>query len=177
MKVFIIWPWWVGKSTCGSILASLLNYTFIDLDIEFCENIWNIWEFIKEYWYEKYCFKNSELFYKLLSQKQNNCVFSLSSWFLIHENLNELTSKHKQTLKDQGISILLLPSKSIEISKNIVVKRQLSRWLWLNEKRETEKFIKRYPLYKELGNIQIFSYESPEIIANKMKNEIKILQY
>jgi len=42
MKIFIIGPGGVGKSTCGPILASMLDCKFIDLDEEFCQRIVNI---------------------------------------------------------------------------------------------------------------------------------------
>lgn len=101
-------------------------------------------------------------------------VFSLSSGFLAHEGLNELTLKHKQTLKDYGISVLLLPSNFLEESAKVIVKRQLSRGFNLKEDRERTKFNQRYLMYKELGDIRIFSQKKPEIIAEQIKKEITI---
>ncbi len=172
MNIFIIGPGGVGKSTCGKILANLLGYNFIDLDSEFCERVENVGDYIIKFGYEKYCLENSKLFYEIISQHLENFVFSLSSGFLIHENLDDLTTKHKQSLKDLGISILLLPSESLDKSTNIVVDRQLSRGFGLKEDREKTKFIQRYPTYKELGDIKIFSHDKPEIIAEQMKKEI-----
>lgn len=174
MKIFIIGPGGVGKSTCGEILANLLGYYFIDLDVEFCKRVENVGSYINNFGYEKYCFKNSELFYKIIDQHVENFVFSLSSGFLVHENSDDLTLKHKQTLKDSGISVLLLPSESLEVSTNIVINRQLSRGFGLKEDREKTKFIQRFPIYKELGDIKIFSYAKPEIIADQMKKEIAL---
>ena len=172
MKIFLIGPGGVGKSTCGEILANLLGYNFIDLDEEFCKRVENVGDYINNYGYEKYCHENSKLFYEILGQHLQNFVFSLSSGFLIHEGMDELTFKHKQTLKDLGISILLLPSKSLDESAEIVVKRQLSRNFGLKEDREKTKFFQRFPIYNELGDIKIFSHDKPEIIAEQMKKEI-----
>jgi len=172
MKIFLIGPGGVGKSTCGEILANLLGYNFIDLDTEFCKRVENVGSYINKFGYEKYCLKNSKLFYEILSQYFENFVFSLSSGFLIHENMDDLIKKHKQTLKDVGISVLLLPSESLDGSTGIVVKRQLSRGFGLKEDREKTKFIQRFPIYKELGDIKIFSHAKPEIIAKQMKKEI-----
>lgn len=102
MKIFLIGPGGVGKSTCGKILANLLGYNFIDLDVEFCERVLNVGSYINNFGYKKYCLENSKLFYEILSQQLENFVFSLSSGFLVHENMNVLTIKHKQTLKDLG---------------------------------------------------------------------------
>jgi len=172
MKIFIIGPGGVGKSTCGAILAALLGYNFIDLDEEFWKHVENVGIYINNNGYEKYCLKNSKLFYNILSQHLENFVFSLSSGFLVHENLDNLTLKHKQTIKEQGISVLLLPSDSIDKSTTIVVKRQIARGFGLKEDREKTKFIQRFPIYKKLGDIRIFSHDNPKIIAKQMKKEI-----
>ena len=105
MKIFIIGPGGVGKSTCGEILANLLGYNFIDLDVEFCKRVENVGSYISSKGYKKYCLENSKLFYEILSQHLDNFVFSLSSGFLIHENMEELILRHKQTLKELGISV------------------------------------------------------------------------
>jgi len=172
MKIFIIGPGGVGKSTCGAILANLLDYNFIDLDVEFCERVKNVGIYINKYGYEKYCFENSKLFYDIMSQHLENFIFSLSSGFLVHEGIDHLTLKHKQTLKDEGVSILLLPSTSLDTSTDIVLKRQLSRGFGLNKDREKIKFTQRFPIYKDFGDIKIFSHDKPEIIAEQMKKEI-----
>ncbi len=172
MKIFIIGPGGVGKSTCGAILANLLGYNFLDLDKEFCKRVENVGKYINNNGYKKYCLENSKLFYEILSQHSENFIFSLSSGFLVHENLEDLILKHKQTLKEQGVSVLLLPSDSIDESTGIVVKRQLARGFGLKEDREKTKFIQRFPIYKELGDIRIFSQDKPEIIAEQMKKEI-----
>jgi shikimate kinase len=174
MNIFIIGPWWVGKSTSGEILAKLLDYKFIDLDKEFFNKIWYITKHIKEIWYEDYCLQNSNLFYKLLEETTEDTIFVLSSGFLVHENLEKLTNKHKITIKKEWFSILLLPSKSKGESTNIVVQRQLSRGFGLNEERERQKFRKRFDIYKKLGNIKIFSTDTPENIAKEMQEKIEI---
>ncbi|MBU1167450.1 shikimate kinase [Patescibacteria group bacterium] len=169
MKIFLIGPGGVGKSTCGEVLANLLGYNFIDLDTEFCERVENVGAYINNYGYEKYCYENSKLFYEIVNQHLEDFVFSLSSGFLTHENLEDLTLGHKQSLRELGISILLLPSKSLDECTRIVVQRQLSRGFGLKEDREKTKFIQRFPIYKKLGDIKIFSHEKPEIIAEQIQ--------
>ena len=75
---------------------------FIDLDNEFCRRIQNIGIYIRRYGYEKYCYENSKLFYKLLDENEENVVFALSSGFLVYENLEKLTLKHKLIIKKTG---------------------------------------------------------------------------
>lgn len=87
--------------------------------------------------------------------------------------MEDLTLKHQQVLKASGISILLLPSELLENSVKIIIPRQLARGFSLNEYSEREKFTRRFPIYKELGDIKIFSSDKPEIIAEQMKNAIE----
>mgnify|MGYP001307809638 CR=1 FL=1 len=172
MKIFIIGPGGVGKSTCGKILATLLDYNFIDLDTEFCDRIENIGVYINKYGYEKYCYANSKLFYEIIRCHSENFVFPLSSGFLVHEGMAELTAKHQQTIQKKGISILLLPSADITESTQIVVARQLTRGFGLNADKEKLKFQQRYKRYNNLGNIKIYSHQNPIDIANQMKKRI-----
>lgn len=178
-RIFIIGPGGVGKTTSGKILASLLGDNFIDLDQEFCDRIQNISAFIREHGYEAYCYQNSELFFKILSEVGNdNIVLSLSSGFLVHEGLESLTNKHAESLRRSGISILLLPSTSMEESAHIVVSRQLSRKLegaTLHRQQEEEKFKSRFPKYQQFGDIKIYSTKKPEIIAEHMREELNKL--
>lgn len=175
MNIFLIGPGGVGKTTTGKILAELIGYTFIDLDQEFCNQIEIIGKFIDTQGYEKYCYNNSHLFFDILKNNKTETVFALSSGFLVHEGFDDLINKHKQIIQKNGISILLLPSVSIEESCNIVIKRQLNRGFGLKADKEKTKFLNRYPKYLELGNIKIFSYETPEKIAEEMKNKYEKL--
>jgi shikimate kinase len=172
MRIFIIGPGGVGKSSSGVILAELLGYKFIDLDAEFCGRIGNIGEYIRAKSYEDYCRQNSELFYLLLGENLDNYVFVLSSGFLVHENMGPLTKKHRETLKKVGTTILLIPSKSLKTSTETVVARQLSRGFGLNEENERIKFEKRFGIYQKFGDVKIFSRAMPKNIAKRMKIEV-----
>ena len=100
-------------------------------------------------------------------------LFVMSSGFLVHEGLDELVEKHRQLLKENGISILLLPSESLEVSVELVVKRQMNRGFGLEEERERNKFIKRYELYQKEGDIKIYSAATPQDIAVEMVTRLK----
>lgn len=166
--LFIIGPGGVGKTTSGKLLAKIIGYNFIDLDEEFCKKIENISQYLKKHSYREYAQTNSTLFFKILHCLKQHSVFVLSSGFLVHEGMNDLISEHKKVLKDNGISILLLPTKDVLLGAEVIVRRQLKRGYGLNKKREMKKYIKRFGEYSGLGDIQIFSYSSPEIIAKKI---------
>lgn len=173
MIIYIIGPGGVGKSTSGTILAKILEYNFIDLDTEFMKQVNHIGKHIKSYGYEDYCIKNSELFFKLSDAINSDTVFVLSSGFLVHEGLPDLGNKHQKKIKDTGISILLLPSKDIQESTEIVVSRQLNRGFGLQEDKERTKFISRYSEYQKYGDIKIYSKETPDEIAQLMKSRLE----
>jgi shikimate kinase len=172
MRIFIIGPGGVGKSTAGRILAEKLGYELIDLDNEFMNRVEHIGKFIERNGYERYCYRNSELFYSLLNDSNNNTVFVLSSGFLVHEGLETLTQKHAKTLQENGVSLLLLPSKNKKEAVEIIVKRQLQRGFGLNEGNERRKFKERFTKYSQFGDIKIYSHDEPEKIAEDMKNRL-----
>jgi shikimate kinase len=171
-RVFIVGPGGVGKSTAGEILAKTLKYYFVDLDTAFCTHIENIGTYIRREGYAKYCQTNSNLFYDLLSRLAEDTVFVLSSGFLAHEDMDKLTSRHAQTLKAEGVTLCLLPSVSLEESLSIVVNRQMKRGWKLDRSNEEKKFRRRYPIYQECGDIQIYSSASPQETASLMKKEL-----
>jgi len=175
MKIFLIGPGGVGKSSSGKIIAQKLGYELVDLDMEFIHQVGHIGSLIESLGYEKYANRNSELFYSLLTDSNENTVFVLSSGFLVHKGLEELVSKHAKTLKTNGISILLLPSKDINEAKEIVTKRQIKRGFGLKESHERKKIEERYAKYLKFGDVKIFSQDKPEVIAELMINELNKL--
>lgn len=172
MKVFIVGPGGVGKSTAGKILAEKLGYDFIDLDTEFMTKVGHIGDFIVTNGYEKYCYKNSELFYSLLKVCSDKAVIVLSSGFLVHKNLSELTARHYKTIHSSGISVLLLPSKDINEAIDIVVKRQVNRGFGLKAEHERRKIEERYIKYSNFGDIKLYSHDTPENIAEEMERSL-----
>lgn len=168
MKIFLIGPGGVGKSTSGKILARKLGYRLVDLDHEFMNQVGHIGSFIESFGYQKYAYKNSELFYSLLADQNDDKLFILSSGFLVHKDLEELVSKHAKTLNTTGISILLLPSTDKNEAIKIVGKRQISRGIGLKEEQERRKIEDRYSKYLEFGDIKIFSKDRPESISEEM---------
>jgi len=173
-RVFIIGPGGVGKTTCGKIFADKVSYDFIDIDSEFMTRIGHIGDHIEEKGYLNYCRKNSKLFYGLLHEQKKDTVFVLSSGFLVHEDIDSNLEKHAKSISDLGISILLLPSESLEEAEEIVVKRQLARGLNCKEDRERQKFKNRFYRYIKYGDIKIFSSDSPESIAEIMEQKYQI---
>src|SRR5207249_4448181 len=140
-NIFIVGPAGVGKSTCGRILAEELGYSFVDLDSAFLERIGNITEYIEQEGYAAYAERNTELFFALIDEQKADTVYALSAGFLLYQDGPHLSSRNAEALSQIGVSILLLPSRSVEESMSIVVPRVLNRRPWLNRERETSKII------------------------------------
>lgn len=168
-RVFIIGPGGVGKTTCGELFANLLGYRFVDLDSEFMARVGHIGRHIEDEGYSSYCHSNSALFYSLLEEQSSDTVFALSSGFLVYEDTDPELSKHKDTIRDLGVSILLLPSRSVEESEEIIVSRQMSRGIFCRRESERKKIRNRFPKYREYGDIQIFSCQQPVQVAESMR--------
>jgi shikimate kinase len=169
-RVFIIGPGGVGKTTCGKIFAEKISFDFIDIDLEFMHRIGNIDSHIEEQGYLSYRRNNSNLFYELMKEQNNDTVFALSSGFLVHDS--DLT-KHLNSIRNSGLSILLLPSESLEETEKIIVARQLSRGLNCKEDRERQKIRARFYRYLQLGDIKVFSSDSPQTIAEIMNQKYR----
>jgi shikimate kinase len=167
-NIFVIGPAGVGKSTCGRILAEELGYAFVDLDSEFIERIGDIAKYIETEGYASYGTRNTDLFLTLVNEQKRDAVYAMSAGFLLYP---EPVSRNARALSELGVSILLLPSGSLEESVEIVVGRVLARRPWLDREKETRKIIDRYPRYVQHGDIKIFSADSPSGIAEWMKKE------
>ena len=167
-NIFLIGPAGVGKSTCGRVLAEELGYLFVDLDSEFNERVGNIAEYIETQGYAGYGARNTELFLALVGEQKRDAVYAMSAGFLLYP---DSVSRNASALSEHGVSILLLPSRSLEESVEIVVSRVLARRPWLDREKETRKIMDRYPRYVQHGDIKIFSADSPTGIAERMKKE------
>ena len=168
-RVFIIGPGGAGKTTCGQLFADGLGYEFVDLDSEFMTRVGHIGRHIEHEGYLSYCRRNSSLFYDLLAAQSADTVFALSSGFLIHEDTDPELSKHADSIRQLGVSILLLPSRSADEAEAIIVARQLARDIPCRRESEQKKIRDRFPKYRKYGDIQIFSSQPPAQVADEMK--------
>lgn len=169
MPIFLIGPGGAGKSTVGGKLAARMGYEFVDLDAQFCERVANIREFLKSDGYETYLERNAALFDTLLIERcHQNVVFALSSGFLATDIRPDIVERNRQRVRECGRSILLMPSKDIDVACDCIVTRQLKRGFGLVRDKEEAKFRQRFTDYMALGDIQIFSMAPPEAIMHKI---------
>jgi shikimate kinase len=170
-NIFMIGPASVGKSTVGELLAGKIGYHFVDIDMEFCGRIQLIPDYINEFGYVSYCEANAELVDELLRENSARTVFATPAGYLVHETASHVAEKNRGTISG-GISVLRLPAEDPDRGVQEIVRRQLYRWNDAKEHKEREKFLARHEKDKNYGDIKIFSFEGPEIVAAKVVAEL-----
>ena len=171
MRVLLIGPGGVGKTTVGRVLAHKLGLKLLDLDHEFCERIDKIPSFLKTHCYEEYLVRNAELCAALITSNADG-LFVLSSGFLSTDTRQDLVESNRKLVASSGISVLLLPSEDLATATPIVVERQLGRGFGLKRETETAKFAARFNDYLQLGNIKIFGTDTPKAIASLIEERL-----
>lgn len=172
-NIFLIGPASAGKSTAAKLLAEKLDYSFIDIDLVFCNRIALIPNYIQANSYTEYCERNSLLVDELLIENPTDTVFATPSGFLVHEDSPHLVQKHLKLVSQNAISVLLLPSKDPHDTVDLIVKRQKMRWPEVNRGDEGKRYIDRHRKYIEHGDIQIIGTQPPletvDMILNKLR--------
>lgn len=173
MHIFLIGPASVGKTTVGKVLAEALKLEFVDIDLEFCNRIESIGDYIRNAGYPAYCEANSKLVEQLLSEKTECTVFATPSGFLVHEHAPQLIEKHLRLI-EQHTSVLLLPAKDPGSVVDVIVSRQTERYGdAVDPEDQRARFLDRFEKYRNYGDVKIFSMESPDAIVQKILLELE----
>lgn len=173
-NIFIIGLGGSGKSTVGKLLAKRLNFNFIDLDSQFRETYGDIGKYITDFGSESYGVNNSKLFKVLLKENNKRSVFALPPGFVVSKKDGEdkSTARHQKLLSENGVSVLLMPSSNYDKCLEILIKRQLKRGLGYTKKGIVEDVSVRFPKFIKLGDIKIFSADTPKIIVNEIVDKL-----
>lgn len=167
--LFITGPGGAGKSTVGKVLACKLHYTLIDLDDAFCQRIMNISVFIRSQGYASYLVANSLLLEKFLTEQRVRKHFLFFHKVFYRQTYRrDIISHNRKMISEHGLSVLLMPSACYEAALECILARQLSRGLFLKRETEERKFQQRFYEYLQLGDLKIFSMETPENIADEI---------
>ena len=124
---YLVGPASVGKSTTGPIVAELCGLPFADLDLEFCDVVGLIPEYIAGHGYAAYCAANAELAARIVGQSPD-LVLATSSGFLAHDNQDDVVARNQQLIRGTGYAFLLRLSLNDEAAAMIMAKRQAARW-------------------------------------------------
>ena len=163
--VLLLGPGGVGKSTLGRELARHVDWPLVDLDLQFCERLAIIGDFIAVHGYERYRAANLALAQDLLASVSGPMIFVTSSGFLAAQPETEDYRRSRQ-LVATGYGVTLFPSLDIDIATSIVVQRQLGRGFGFIRETEDRKFRDRFAIYQGEGDALVVSTDAPANVAS-----------
>lgn len=174
-NIFLIGPASVGKSTVSKLLADELGYSFVDIDLVFCDQVELIPDYIDKYGYVKYCERNSMLVDKLVKKYPDKTIFATPAGFLVHEDSPELVIKHLKLISSNALSVLLLPSTDPEEHVKTIIERQLARYPEIDPDNEKRRYIARHQKYIKYGDIKIFGLQEPKVTVHQIRSKLHML--
>ena len=171
--LFLLGPGGVGKSTLGLELARKLAWPLVDLDLEFCQQLGLIGDFLRAHGYERYREANLALAQKLVSFHKEPIIFVTASGFLAAQ-AGTRDNAEAHNLIATGYGITLLPSLDLEAATQLVVARQMTRGFDVPQELEDRKFRERFPIYLREGDALVVSVASPPQIADTLIEALNI---
>ena len=134
------------------------------MDLEFCERIEVIGDFIATRGYEPYRAENLALAETLAGAVSGPAVFVTSSGFLAGKSgSGDHASAHR--LVGTGYGVTLLPSLDVDVATSVVVARQLTRGFGFEQASEDQKFRQRFRIYRDAGEMLVVSVGDPVGVA------------
>ena len=143
----LVGPGGAGKSTVGSELASRLDLPFIDLDLEFTEQVGDISHHIDHLGYHSYASENVRLCLSILATPRHG-VMALSSGFMTYaESVHPAYPALRSGICKSPTTFVLLPSLDLEACVDEIVRRQVARAIGRRPEREEAVIRERYAIY------------------------------
>ena len=163
----LVGPGGAGKTTIGAILASRLNWRFVDMDQCFLSSLGNIADFIERNGYVEYARSNVQLYERIERDVSELTICAVSSGFMTYPvAVTPVYSSIRDRIEADALTALLLPAFDLESCSKLIVARQLSRpYLKANEADEIRKIRDRFPAFMSLNCERFRSDGPPEQIA------------
>ena len=169
MRIFLIGYRCTGKTTVGEILASMLDYDFLDIDEKVeSDNGCSISSIVKTHGWNKFRKLEKQTLFETLDNE--DIIVSTGGGIV-------LDLENRIFLKNNGVSIWLFANKDVIINRLTNDNNTLLSRPGLTDKKleqETEMMIKqRKPFYSEITQIKFdTSIKTPEKLAQMIKRRI-----
>ena len=169
MRIFLIGYRCTGKTTVGEILASMLDYDFLDIDEKVeSDNGCSISSIVKTHGWNKFRKLEKQTLFETLDNE--DIIVSTGGGIV-------LDLENRIFLKNNGVSIWLFANKDVIINRLTNDNNTLLSRPGLTDKKleqETEMMIKqREPFYSEITQIKFdTSIKTPEKLAQMIKRRI-----
>ena len=170
-SLFLLGPGGVGKSTLGAAMARQSGWPLLDLDLQFCDRIQDITDFIAANGYPAYRAANLAMAKTLVAGITRPTIVVTPSGFLAAAADSE-DYRDALRLVQTGYGITLLPSLDVEEATDIVVARQLTRGFGFEHASETTKFHRRFPIYRRHGDMLVVSTLPAERLASTVLDRL-----
>lgn len=175
--IYFIGPGGAGKTTTAKLLASQLGCKYYDLDEQFMLVEGHIGQYIAEYGYQQYAFRNIQLFLQLQakSETQDIIIIVCSSGFMTYPNdIHKEYVETKNMIENYKFTFLLLPSLELEDCVREILIRQMKRaYLDVSEEKEELKIRMRFQQYVGLNCQRVLTDVIPNIVVSRIMRIIE----
>jgi len=169
MKIIIIGPRSVGKTTVGNLLARKLKMKYFDFDEIIEKKLKGIDKHVEKYGADSYRYKERKILKGFLSKLPKKFVVSVGGG-TIASQLKYMSKKNTKDLKKKGKIIYLSPSKTKKQALNILYKNEKKRMGDKDHKETKKLFELRKPIYEKIYDIKIITNGKS---SRKIVDEIK----
>ncbi len=173
--VHLVGPGGAGKSSTGAILARLLGWRFVDLDLVFLERNGDIGAFIDGHGYAGYARRNVQLYSEIRATAGSPAVMATSSGFMTYPlTIEGAYAGIRTAIEHDPRTVLLLPDLDVDACVEVLVPRQLARpYLEGGRAKEEQRVRTRHPLFLKLQCARCVGVEPVEVVASRIADALR----
>ncbi|MBI4147541.1 shikimate kinase [Candidatus Woesearchaeota archaeon] len=123
-SIVLIGPRGSGKTSVGKELVLMLDFPFVDADIEFSQRHGNITDFVNKCGWEEFRKFEAELIVDICARSQNsNIIFAPGGGAVAYNQEEQYRSRNVELLRKFGLIFYLLPYPDLRSSTLILASR------------------------------------------------------
>ena len=154
MKLIIVGPRSIGKSTTGKVLAEKFNLDYFDFDEYIEDKLGGIDRHIKKNGVESYRVREERILLDFISELPDEFVISVGGG-TVASQFEEISQRNTKVLKRLGKIIYLSPSENKNEAINILFEREKKRGGNKDYDETLKLFELRKSIYENLFDIKI----------------------